>query len=139
LARYVVDASVVLALVLQEGYDQVDTFFKVANLERDVLLAPQLLLPECTSVIRRYVFRGSLSPSDGEAHLREVLELNIRTTFHSGQFSRALPLAERTNVRKGYDLQYLACAQVEDATLITIDGGLRQAAINIKHPVRFLR
>ena len=139
MARYVVDASVVLALVLREGYDQVDGFFRAAGLGRDVLFAPQLLFPECTSVIRRHIYRGSLSPSEGEGNLLLLLGLNIVTTNAPAQFTLALPLAERMKIRKAYDLQYLAAAQAEDATLVTIDGGLRQAAINIKHPVRFLR
>jgi hypothetical protein len=36
-------------------------------------------------------------------------------------------------------MKYLAAAIAENAVLVTIDGGMRQAAINIKHPVRFLR
>ena len=139
MARFVVDASVVLALILREGYAQVDEFFEEVGLGSDVLIGPSLLLPECTSVIRRHVFRGSLSTAEGENHLRRVLSLPIRTSDHPFQFLLALPLADQMKIRKAYDLQYLACAQAEDGILVTIDRGLRQAAINIKHPVRFLR
>ncbi len=138
MARYVVDASVVISLVLEEGHQQVNEFFDSIG-DDDELIGPQMLLPECTSVLRRYVFQSAITEEQGTRCLDRVLNLGIEVTTTESQFKNALNLAQILKNKKAYDLQYLAAAQAEEATLLTIDGGLRQAAINFKHPVRFLR
>jgi len=137
-ARYVLDASVVLALVLREGYHQVDQFFR-GRLQEDDILAPLLLYAECTSVIHENVARGRVTSDEIPTYLADLFDLDLELTAHEGQFRLAPDLARQFGHAKAYDMQYLAAAISENAILVTIDGGMRQAAINIKHPVRFLR
>jgi hypothetical protein len=40
---------------------------------------------------------------------------------------------------KSYDMQYVAVAEIEGCTLVTLDGGPYQAAIEIGVPARLLR
>jgi predicted nucleic acid-binding protein len=137
-ARYVLDASAVLAYLLNEGLDAVDDFFNSSPVEDD-WLAPLILLPECTGVIHEQVGKGKIGAGDAQDYLGDLLDLDIDLSDLPIQFERAIELAQQFGHAKAYDMQYLAAAIGENATLVTVDRGMRQAAINIKHPVRFLR
>jgi predicted nucleic acid-binding protein len=45
----------------------------------------------------------------------------------------------RTRHVKAHDMQYVAAAEAEDCPLVTIDGGMRQAAMEFAVPVVSLR
>lgn len=139
MARYVLDASAVLAYVLRENYQLVDDFFDALDLDDDRLLGPYLLLAECTSAIHEQVGKGRINENEVPAYLEDLFRLPIRPSEDRQQFIMAVELAQKFGHAKAYDMQYLAAAIAEDVELVTIDGGMRQAAINFKHPVRFLR
>ncbi len=138
MASYMVDASVVLAFVLREGYSEIDEFFAQLTAE-DELVGPNLLMAECTAVIHEQIGKARVTAAEALEYLDDVLGLNIKLCHSDEQFRGALDLAGRLRHAKAYDTQYLAAARSEHLELVTIDSGLHQAAINIKHPVRFLR
>jgi predicted nucleic acid-binding protein len=106
---------------------------------QDELLAAQLLRPECTSVIRVKVFDTKISPTLGQVLMEDLDAIPFTTVTDGRQFLMAFSLATRMRRKKAYDTQYLAVAQMEGAEIVTVDRGLRQAAIEQKIPVRFLR
>ena len=138
MARYALDASVVLARLLREDYSLVNEFWALLTME-DELFGAQLLLPECASVIRENVWLSRLTRDEGQNAIVDLIALPITTCLERQQFSRAVALAERFQKLKAYDMQYLAAAEIVQAELVTINGGLRQAAIELRHPVRLLR
>lgn len=138
MARYVIDASAALAFVLREGNSEADMFWFGLNPD-DELTGAQILVPECTSVIREHVYYSQITREEGEGALSDLLAFRIRVNLDERQFSRSLELAAQSRRVKAYDMQYLAVAELEGLELVTADNGLRQAATNIKHPVRFLR
>ena len=126
-----------MAWLLREDIAGVDSFF--ANLRvQDVLVAPQLLRPECTSVIREQTFGGRITPEEATQLVEVLGDLVLRVNTSVQQFSRALDLAERFRHAKAYDAQYLAVAEMENAELVTIDQSLRHAAKEIGVAVRWL-
>lgn len=138
MTRYVIDASAVLALVLGEELEEADRFWLSVSAD-DELIGAQMVMAECTSVIRRTVFRNLITESEGFDALEDALALRITVSTDERQFTRALELATIRGTPKAYDMQYLAVAELENLQLITADHGLWQAAITIKHPVRYLR
>jgi predicted nucleic acid-binding protein len=137
-ARYALDASVVLARLLRENYVLVNEFWASLT-PLDEIFGAQLLIPECTSVIRENVSKGRITPQEAEGAVADLIALPITTRFEREQFSSAIALAQRFQKFKAYDMQYLATAFLIQAELVTIDGGLRQTATEFGHPVRFLR
>jgi predicted nucleic acid-binding protein len=137
-ARYALDASVVLARLLHENYSLVNEFWASLT-AADEVFGAQLLLPECTAVIRENVSTGRLTTQDADGAVADLVSLPIVTCTDLKQFPLAVGLAERFKKFKAYDMQYLATATVTQSELVTIDGGLRQTAIEFGHPVRFLR
>jgi predicted nucleic acid-binding protein len=135
--RYGVDTSAVLAWILREPVARVAEFWDNLN-EEDEVVGARLLLAECTSVIRVSVFDGRITQAEAVDFVAELVSLPIRTCQSQLQFTRALELAERFRHRRAYDMQHLAAAEVEAAELVTLDGGLRYAALELRHPVRFL-
>jgi len=136
--RYVVDASAAIAFVLRERNRAADQFWRSLD-PADELVGAQLFLPECTSVIRRQVFRANLTAAEGESALQDLLGFRVSLNLDERQFTRSLELAHRMQRARAYDMQYLAVAEMEDVELVTADGGLHEAALELGHPVRFLR
>ena len=97
-------------------------------------VAAQVLLPECTSVIRVEVFEAIVTSAEGDWLIRQLVQLPLRLVDDPEQFSRAFELAGRFRHRKAYDMQYLAVAEIVGAELVTLDGGLRHAANTIPLP-----
>jgi predicted nucleic acid-binding protein len=81
----VVDASVVIAALVDNGKAG---RWSEALLVRDSLAAPELLLVECTNVLRRLELRSILSQSEACAAQEDLLLLNV-------QLLPFYPLADR--------------------------------------------
>lgn len=137
--RYSPDASVLLAWLLREDRSPQVREFWTGLTTDDEIVAAMLLLPECTSVLREKAAIGELQHGECQQLVGEMLELPVAVSAARGQFSRAVEMAERTGRVKAYDMQYLAAAEVESCTIVTIDGGMRQAAIEFGLPILFLR
>jgi predicted nucleic acid-binding protein len=137
--RFCPDANVLVALLVREVHSSNVLAFWDSLTADDEMVGAQLLLPECTSAIREKVSQGELTHDEAVLLMDRLIQLPIRISNASGQFTMALELAYRTNRRKAYDMQYVAVAQAERGQLVTLDGGPYQAAIEIGVPARLLR
>jgi predicted nucleic acid-binding protein len=137
-ANYCVDASVVLAWLLEENYALVNDFWRSLT-ATDTIIAAQLLKPECASVIHESVSNRRISRDQAVTSILRLTALPVETNLDPVQFVRARELAERFRLGKAYDTQYLAVAELTGAELLTIDGGMRQRAVELKLPHRLLR
>ena len=125
-----------LSWLLNQRVPSVEGFW-ASVVADDELLAAQLLLPECTSVLRRTVFTGNLSPQSGAEALALALGIQWSLVTDERQFPRAFDLAATFQHKKAYDMQYLAVAEITGSTLVTRDRGMRHAANQNAVPVRF--
>jgi predicted nucleic acid-binding protein len=133
------DANSLLAWFLpDEQSETVDRFWSTVSAS-DELIGAQLLLPECASAIREKVYEGRLRGERAAEILGALVALPIRISLLPAQFILSHELAERTNRRKSYDMQYVAVAKIEGGELVTLDGGVYQAAIERRVPARLLR
>jgi predicted nucleic acid-binding protein len=139
-ARYVLDANVVIAVVGRdrERVEQVEEFWTEVT-TRDQLFGPRMLIPECASTLRTKVYDKLITEDQALRWMASVLRMPITPVEDERQYFRAIELAGASRRRKAYDMQYLAAAEITDGILVTLDNGLRQRAIEVKHPVRFLR
>jgi predicted nucleic acid-binding protein len=136
---YCVDASVVMGWLLEAQVTHpIEEFWAGLRDGVDEVYGPQLLYPECTSVIREQVAKSEISHDNALRLIDHMLALPIHVSSETQQFARALELAERLRRAKAYDMQYLAVAQLEDAELLTLDRGLFDAASRLRVPARLL-
>ena len=71
--------------------------------------------------------------------LEDLLSLPIRLVDDRDQFRLAFDIAGRTRREKAYDMQYVAVALLEHAEIVTLDGGVYQAAREQTIDARLLR
>ncbi len=127
-AAVAVDASFALKLVLPEQYsDRVRQLWEKWVKEGVEILAPYLLAYEATSVLRHKVFRGELTPQEGEAALAALQAQGIGLRHPEGLEQMAWELARRFNRPTAYDTSYLALAKLLSCELWTADERLRNA------------
>ena len=129
---YCLDASVVLNWLLpQRSTQAVHEFIVDCLRKRERLLAPPLLFSESTSVLRRYVYNGALLNDEAAAALRDLLALPLSTVHQPQVYLSALRLAQILGHAKAYDVQYVAVADNQQATLATCDRGMYQSALSL--------
>ncbi len=97
----------------------------------DELLAPPLLLAECTSVLSEYVYRRELPADEGRRLIAILVRLNVRLTSTPDCYERAFDIARSLGWAKAYDALYLAVAEQEGAELLTVDHGMHDAAARL--------
>lgn len=113
----VVDASVLVKLFIDEGdSDQAELELS----KSDLLIAPDLLLPETANILWKYVGRGELSLDSVEAILDDILQIPIRYTESQALIERALRIAIDTK-RTVYDCLYIALAELAQTIVLTAD------------------
>ena len=127
------DASAVLSWLFEQQYAEVDAFWQ-SLAATDNVIAAQLLLPECTSVLRRSVFMKRMTRPAASLALQKSLAMPFQLVTDVAQFTRAFDLANRFQHKKAYDMQHLAVAELTNSTLITRDRGLRHAATRSASP-----
>ena len=136
---YCLDASVVLNWLLpQQRTQAVHEFIVDCLRKRERLLAPPLLFSESTSVLRRYVHGGALLHDEAAAALGDLLALPLSTVHDSQVYQSALRFAQILGLAKAYDVQYVAVADNQRATLATCDRGMYQSALNLGIPAQLL-
>lgn len=124
----VVDASFALKLVLPEEHsDHVRRMWESWIKEGTDVSAPYLLIYEVASVLRNKVFRGELSPEEGEAALLAIDAQGIRLLHIEGLEQVAWELATEFNRPAAYDTTYLALARILDCEFWTADARLKNA------------
>ena len=128
-----------MAWLLETERTEIVRAFWTRLTSTDELVAAMLLIPECTSVLRVKAYEGSITQPEALRGVAQMLALPLRISSDQRQFTRAVEMAARTRRRKAYDMQYVAVAELEQAEIVTIDGGVRQAALELGVPVRLLR
>jgi predicted nucleic acid-binding protein len=126
------DASALLAWLLpyqQSAHIRRSWLHLLASGEQ--LVAPPLLLAECTSVIREASFDGILTSAQAAQAVAALVELPVTLVMDRSLYTRALDLAARFQVRRAYDTQYLAAAEMESCELLTVDRSLYQQALEL--------
>ena len=127
-----VDASALLAWLLpyqRSAHVRRSWLHLIASGER--LVAPPLLLAECTSVIREASFDGVLTSAQAAQALADLIELPVTLVMDHSLYIRAFDLAARFQLRRAYDTQYLAAAEIEKCGLLTVDRSLYQQALEL--------
>jgi predicted nucleic acid-binding protein len=137
--RYCVDASAVLAFLIPGQQTSRVRDFWDSLTDNDAVIAPPLLFPECTSVLRVKAFEGAHSHDDALILIRDMLALPIQVEPNKAQFALAHEIANRTRRKKAYDMQYVAVAVLERCEMVTLDGGVYQAAREQRIEARLLR
>ncbi len=139
MTKWCVDANVIIAILLEEHATTAARRFWSDLDVIDQIIGPQVLLAECTSVLRRKVSEGVVSEAEGNRLMARMLSFPIEIDASRSQFSIAFAWALEMKRTKVHDLQYVAVAQIQNATIATIDGGLRQAANEHGVPVTVIR
>jgi len=123
-----VDASILLKLVLHEPDSPLAEALWhswLATSQRPV--APPLLPFEITAVLRKHVYRGTISQAYGVEALRQALAFDITLIAVPDLHQRAWDLATQLNRPTAYDAHYLALAEALGCEFWTADGRLYQA------------
>ena len=128
--RVVLDASAAIEVAL--GRKQAAKLAETLE-DADVVLAPDLFVPEVVNTIWKYYQFENLSLDSCDRALESALGLVDALVSSKEVCSEAFLLA-RTARRPAYDMFYLALARREDAALLTTDRGLRKEAD--RHGVR---
>ena len=119
----VVDASAVLEVLLRTplGAAIESRMFGTG----EILHAPHLLDVEIAQVVRRFTMAGEIDAARAQAALDDFIDLPIWRHAHGFLLRRIWAL--RNNF-SAYDATYVALSEVLEATLLTHDRRLAQAA-----------
>ena len=99
--------------------------------DRDELIAPPLIRIECTTAFSRLVHTRQMSEVYGRLQVNRLLSLPIRIVEHDSLYPRAFDIARMLGTSKAYDALYLVAAEHEGAELLTVDGGMYDAAARL--------
>lgn len=133
--RFVVDASVVVALFVKErSSDAALRFFDALSRPDVVFHVPDAVYYEVAGALRGLEQRGLFDGA--EAALRLLLDLNLTHTACRDLAREAIRLS-RTHVVSPYDAFYLALAVQIGAPLITVDrrllGAVAGKGFDVRH------
>ncbi len=116
----VVDASVAVEYLLRTELGR-----RLAErIEREDLLAPELLDAEVLAVFRRTWLAGRLTAARAESALEDLVAWEVRRIPHVLLACGAWDFRQNVN---GYDALYLETGRLFDAPVITADGPLARA------------
>jgi predicted nucleic acid-binding protein len=118
------DASAAIEIVLGRG--QAHSFAAALD-QADVVLAPELFVPEVVNAVWKYHRFGNLSLDACDRAIEAALALVDSFVSWKHIYGEAFLLA-RTGQRSAYDMFYLALARREDAVFLTVDAALRKEA-----------
>ncbi len=122
--RAVLDASAAIEVAL--GRSQAARLARILG-EADVVLAPDLFVPEVVNAIWKYHQFDRLSLDACDRALAGALGL-VDSLVPSKEIHGEAFLLARTTRRPAYDMFYLALARREDAVFLTTDVALRREA-----------
>jgi predicted nucleic acid-binding protein len=116
----VVDASAAVEYLLRTALGR-----RIAErLEREDLVAPELLDAEVLAVVRRAWLAKALGESRARSALEDLVAWDLRRVPHAVLIEAAWEF--RHNV-SGYDALYLSTGRLFDAPVLTADGPLARA------------
>jgi predicted nucleic acid-binding protein len=138
-SRVCVDASTFIKLLIfEELTPQARSLWEFWAEHETVIIVPFLFFFEVTAVLRKKVYRGFITPLEGEAALEEALEADVELLSPSGLHRRAWELATHLNRPTAYDAHYLALAEMFDCQFWTADQRLYNSVKNELHWVSWL-
>jgi predicted nucleic acid-binding protein len=119
MTTFVIDASVVIKWVVQEA----GTSEALSLLDSNALIAPDLILVECTNILWKKARRRELSSAEAHfaARLIEGSDLQLREMLPL--LTESLELAIKLD-HPAYDCIYLALALKENLRFVTADESL---------------
>ena len=118
----VVDASVVVAALVDAG--PTGSWAEAMLLEEPRLVAPHLIHPEVTNVLRRTVARGAVSDLEAGMAQHDLLRLPLELWPYEPVAERVWDLRHNLST---YDGWYVALAELLEAPLATADLRLARA------------
>jgi len=104
--------------------------------QETTLIAPALLAFEVTSSLRRLVYLGELTPSEGEETFEHFLRIDIRMSSQRGIFPLSWGFAKELKRPRAYDTAYLALAKLRGCDFWTADERLYNA---VRHRLAWVR
>jgi predicted nucleic acid-binding protein len=117
-----IDASLALTWLLPAEQNEAANTLRREWDEADVeIITAPLFHAEVTSVLREQVYFGRLLPGEGEEAFSTYLEMGVTSIDGPEIQKKAWRLANRFNLRRTYDMQYLAVAELKDCELWTND------------------
>lgn len=117
----VVDASAVVAALVDRG---ADGEWAEAELARDRLAAPHLMLVEAANILRRAVIARDLPADSATLAHADLLALRVGLFPYEPTAQRSWELSNNLNA---YDAWYVALAEALDAPLVTLDRRLARS------------
>jgi predicted nucleic acid-binding protein len=123
----VVDANIAVRAVLPtEEKPAILERFASWHQSRSKIYAPDILLPEAVSVIRRGIFDRWITEAEGQEAVEDVFRLGVEIVPSNVELCQAaLAWAGRLGQSKAYDGFYLAATERMGAELWTADERLR--------------
>lgn len=95
------------------------------------VLAPLLLLAECTSVLSETAYRNEVPVRQARGLVERVVRMPVRLVHAPALYPRAFDISRSLGWAKAYDALYLAAAEHEAAELLTVDRRMRDAAVRL--------
>jgi predicted nucleic acid-binding protein len=119
----VIDANIAVRAILPiEGKSDVLECMTSWHRSRSKILAPELLVAETVSVIRRGIFDRWITEEEGQVAIEDLYRLGVEIVpSDTGISQAALVWAGRLGQSKAYDGFYLAVAERQGAELWTAD------------------
>ncbi len=122
--RLVIDSSAAIEVVLKRTKSEP---FGLVLQEADLVLAPDLFVPEVVNTIWKYHQVDNVDLGTCDRAIDLALGL-VDNTVPSRELHREAFLLARTTRRPAYEMFYLALARREDASFLTLDAALKKEA-----------
>lgn len=124
--KLVLDASVVMEYLVDFGQVEPATrvFRRLADEPEGALWVPDLVYPECMSVLRKLVTLKKLTKTSARERVAQLLRLPVTVANSRALAADAFELVDTITA---YDAMYAALAARLDAPLITADAKLARA------------
>ena len=124
----VIDSGILLATVLTEQYSkEAKTLVKSLTGQQTQVAVPMLFRYEIVAVLRKHVYRGSLSAEEAVSKCNLLLAQPVQAMVDDTLLRRGFELAAQFNRPTAYDSQYLAVAERLDCEFWTADEKLYNA------------
>jgi len=139
LARYALDASFVLGWLIPAQRTPLIRERWLSFAAGDELLAPALLLSECTSILHEQARARAITRDLARHLVQTLLRLPIGIVDRRDIYLRAFEIASELNWEKAYDGVYVAAAELEGGELLTLDGDMHRGALQLSIPSTLMR
>ena len=121
-SRVCIDASLAIQWLIPTEQDRLaESLLEAWDKDGTELIGPPLFDAEMTSVIRLHVYLKKLMAEQGEKAFQFYQELGVKIIDHPALTRTAWELANKYNLPRTYDMQYLAVAELEDCEFWTLD------------------